>query len=86
MKCGTTSPIWKAISCLSIPKAWIWYISRAGAIADTEEVDYVTFVFQAQFELRSGCADVALEYLDAALTLDPEDEILFVIRSKCLNR
>lgn len=40
--------------------------------------------FQGMYELRSGSADVAIEYLDQAIRSEPEDEILFIMRCKCL--
>ena len=36
------------------------------------------------YELRSGSADVAIEYLDQAIRSEPEDELLFIMRCKCL--
>ena len=39
---------------------------------------------QGMYELRSGSADVAIEYPDQAIRSEPEDEILFIMRCKCL--
>ena len=36
------------------------------------------------YELRSGSAEVAIEYLDQAIRSEPEDEQLFIMRCKCL--
>ena len=46
----------------------------------------MTYVNQAQYELMTGCAEVAIEYLDFAVALNPEDELPYIVRSKCLNR
>ena len=54
--------------------------------ADEEDIDYMTFVNQAVFEMRSGSAEIAIEYLDQAMRANPDDEIPFLIRSKCLNK
>ena len=51
-----------------------------------DEIDYMTFVNQAMFEMRSGSAENAIEYLDQAMKANPDDETPFLIRSKCLNR
>ena len=51
-----------------------------------EESDYMTFVNQGLYEMRSGSAAVAIEYLDQAVKNDPDDELPFIVRSKCLNK
>ena len=51
-----------------------------------EEDDYMTYLKQAMYELRTGSAEIAIEYLDEAVKNDPDDELPFVIRSKCLNK
>ena len=51
-----------------------------------EETDYMTFVNQGLYEMRSGSAAVAIEYLDQAVKNDPDDELPFIVRSKCLNK
>ena len=53
---------------------------------DDEDFDYMTFVNQAIFELKTGSAEIAIEYLDQAMKAYPEDEIPYLIRSKCLNK
>ena len=58
--------------------------AQGAAEALTEECDYLTYLNQGVYELRSGSAEVAIEYLDQAIRSDPEDEILFVMRCKCL--
>ena len=55
-------------------------------VADEEEPDYMIYINQALYELRSGSAEVAIEYLDQAVMNDPDDEIPFIIRSRCLNK
>jgi hypothetical protein len=55
-------------------------------MADEEEPDYMTYINQALYELGSGSAEVAIEYLDQAVMNDPDDEIPFIIRSRCLNK
>ena len=55
-----------------------------GAAEVVEEFDYLTYLNQGVYELRSGSADVAIEYLDQAIRSEPEDEILFIMRCKCL--
>ena len=56
-------------------------------VADAaEELDYMTYLNQALYELRSGSAEVAIEYLDQAVSNDPDDELPFIVRSKCLNK
>ena len=49
-----------------------------------EECDYLTYLNQGVYELRSGSAEVAIEYLDQAIRTEPEDEMLFIMRCKCL--
>ena len=39
---------------------------------------------QGAYEMRSGSAEVAIEYLDQAIRTEPEDEMLFIMRCKCL--
>ena len=51
-----------------------------------EDIDYMTFVNQAVFEMRSGSAEIAIEYLDQAVKGNPDDETPFVVRSRCLNK
>ena len=51
-----------------------------------EELDYMTFVTQGIYELRSGSAEVAIEYLNRAISLDPDDEMPYIVRSQCLTR
>ena len=46
----------------------------------------MTFVTQGIYELRSGSAEVAIEYLNNAISLDPDDEMPYIVRSQCLNR
>ena len=46
---------------------------RQGEADAAEEPDYMIFVTQGIYELRSGSAEVALEYLNNAIKLDPED-------------
>ena len=53
-----------------------------GGLAE-EDDDYMTYVNQARYELRSGSAEVAIKYLNLAVHLNPEDEIPFIVRSKC---
>ena len=55
-----------------------------GADDLVDENDYLTYLNQGMYELRSGSAEVAIEYLDQAIRSDPEDEILFIMRCKCL--
>ena len=57
-----------------------------GAADAAEELDYVTYLNQGIYELRSGEPEIAIEYLDQAVRNDPEDELPFIIRSKCLNK
>ena len=57
-----------------------------GAAEAAEESDYITYLNQGIYELRSGSAEVAIEYLDQAVKNDPDDELPFIIRSKCLNK
>ena len=59
---------------------------RQGEADAAEEPDYMIFVTQGIYKLRSGSAEVALEYLNNAIKLDPEDELPFIVRSQCLNR
>ena len=49
-----------------------------------DEHDYLTYLNQGVYELRSGSAEAAIEYLDQAIRSEPEDEILFKNRRKCL--
>ena len=51
-----------------------------------EELDYMIFVTQGIYELRSGSAEVAIEYLNRAISLDPDDEMPYIVRSQCLTR
>jgi Tfp pilus assembly protein PilF len=51
-----------------------------------DDFDYMTFVNQGLYEMRSGSAAVAIEYLDQAVKNDPEDELPYIVRSKCLNK
>ena len=51
-----------------------------------EELDYITYLNQGIYELRSGSAEVAIEYLDQAVKNDPDDELPFIVRSRCLNK
>lgn len=51
-----------------------------------DEPDYMIFLTQGLYELRSGTPEVALEYLNNAIKLEPEDELPFIVRSQCLNR
>ena len=55
-----------------------------GADDLVDENDYLTYLNQGAYELRSGSAEVAIEYLDQAIRSEPEDEILFIMRCKCL--
>ena len=55
-----------------------------GAAEVVEEFDYLTYLNQGVYELRSGSAEVAIEYLDQAIKSEPEDEVLFIMRCKCL--
>lgn len=51
-----------------------------------EEFDYKTYVNQGLYEMRSGSAEVAIEYFDLAVSNDPDDEQPYIVRSKCLNK
>ena len=53
---------------------------------EVEEFDYRTYVNQGLYEMRSGSAEVAIEYLDQAVSNDPDDEQPYIVRSKCLNK
>ena len=48
-----------------------------------DEQDYMTYVTQGLFELRSGSAEVALTYFDSAISLQPDDELPFIYRAQC---
>ena len=56
------------------------------ADVDVDDADYMIYVNQAQYELRTGSAEVAIIYLNTAIALQPEDELPFLVRSKCLNK
>ena len=47
---------------------------------ENDEPDHETFVSQAMYELRSGSADIALEYLNNALKLEQDDENIYIMR------
>ena len=52
-----------------------------------KELDCLTDISelaQGAYEMRSGSAEVAIEYLDQAIRTEPEDEMLFIMRCKCL--
>ena len=53
---------------------------------EEDDFDYMTFVNQGLYEMRSGSAEVAIEYLDQAVKNDPDDELPYIVRSKCLNQ
>ena len=53
---------------------------------DVDDADYMIYVNQAQYEMRTGSAEVAIIYLNTAIALRPDDELPFIVRSKCLNR
>ena len=57
---------------------------KTGEAVAEEEEDYMTYVNQAQYELRRGSAEVAIRYLNTAIGLKPEDELPYMVRSKCL--
>ena len=62
-------------------------LSRMQGEADAaDEQDYMIFLTQGIYELRSGSAEVAIEYLNNAIKLDPEDETPYIVRSHCLNK
>ena len=62
-------------------------LSRMQGEADAaDEQDYMIFLTQGIYELRSGSAEVAIEYLNNAIKLDPEDEAPYIVRSHCLNK
>jgi len=48
-----------------------------------DEQDYMTYVTQGLFELRSGSAEIALTYFDSAISLQPDDELPFIYRAQC---
>ena len=67
----------------------VWFDVFAREKGENEELDdfdYMTFVNQGLYEMRSGSAAVAIEYLDQAVKNDPEDELPYIVRSKCLNK
>ena len=47
---------------------------------ENDEPDHETFVSQAMYELRSGSAEIALEYLNNALKLEQDDENIYIMR------
>ena len=64
-----------------------YLISRDQVDGDeVEEFDYKTYVNQGLYEMRSGSAEVAIEYFDLAVSNDPDDEQPYIVRSKCLNK
>ena len=62
------------------------FAREQGENEELDEFDYMTFVNQGLYEMRSGSAAVAIEYLDQAVKNDPEDELPYIVRSKCLNK
>ena len=65
----------------------IFFCRKKGDQADAAaEVNYMTYVSQAKYELLTGSPEVAIGYLDLAVALKPEDELPYIARSKCLNR
>ena len=59
----------------------VWTIVfRMGDDEENDEPDHETFVSQAMYELRSGSADIALEYLNNALKLEQDDENIYIMR------
>ena len=53
---------------------------------ENEEPDHETFVSQAIHELRCGSADIALDYLNNALKLEQDDDMIYIMRAQCLVR
>ena len=64
----------------------MFFYRQKGEADAEDEVSYMTYVNQAQYELLTGCADVAIGYLNCAVALKPEDQLPYIVRSKCLNR
>jgi Tfp pilus assembly protein PilF len=62
------------------------FAREQGENEELDDFDYMTFVNQGLYEMRSGSAAVAIEYLDQAVKNDPEDELPYIVRSKCLNK
>ena len=62
------------------------FAREQGENEEVDDFDYMTFVNQGLYEMRSGSAAVAIEYLDQAVKNDPEDELPYIVRSKCLNK
>ena len=48
---------------------------RERGLEEAEEPDYLTFTSQAEHELQRGQPEVALQYLNTALKLEPDDEM-----------
>ena len=59
---------------------------RRHGVPEDDDHDYMTYVRQGLFELRSGTAEVAIEYLDQAVVNHPDDELPYIVRSRCLNK
>ena len=47
-------------------------------------VFFCSYVNQTQYEHRRGSAEDAIRYLNTAIGLKPEDELPYMVRSKCL--
>ena len=62
------------------------FCRKKGEADAEDEVSYMTYENQAQYELVTGCAEVAIGYLDCAVALKPGDQLPYIVRSKCLNR
>ena len=62
-------------------------MNRKKGEADAEdEKSYKIFVNQAQYEMLTGSINVAIGYLDTAVGMKPEDDLPYIVRSKCLCR
>ena len=59
---------------------------KTGETDVEDEPDYMIYVNQALYELKTGSPEVAIVYLDTAVALKPEEEVPFIVRSRCLNR
>ena len=73
-----------SVCYLTYYTVFLWSRKTGEAVPEEDDENYMTYVNQAQYELKTGTPEVALSYLNVAIGLQPEDDIPYMVRSKCL--